>query len=219
MILQLAIGLLFIGGLAQGADLVSGPTAKAGQDCSVVKFHEEFNPLNFAEWRIDGYREGVSVKDGILRLATPGTDAKVIRMTSNRKFRYAVLKARIRLSAIGKPTNHYIGFITRDGWDDADRRQSVWLMDSCVNRFEMWWGKGSELGGTMISPEIQVNKWYDIEIRWTNEQVEFSVDGIMIGVSTKAIPDMPMPVVVDLFSSDEAPVTMEIDFLDVKQCE
>lgn len=204
---------------AYGVGFANENLDSAGQERSVVKFRDDFDSFNSSEWRAVEYSEGISAKGGILILSTPGTPAKCIRLTSHREFLYATLKARLRFSAVGKPTNHYIGFITRDCWDDASNRQSVWLMDSCVKRFEMWWGKGEELGGTLLSPDIQADRWYEIEIRWSPKQVEFLLDGKVIGSSAKAVPDVPMPVVMDMFSFENIPFTMEVDFIEVEGTE
>lgn len=199
----------------RGAGFAGESLKDASVQYSKVKFRDDFNTLNPREWKLKEYTDGVSVKNGILVLNTPGTPSKTIRMTSAREFIYAVLKTRVRFSAVGKPTNHYLGFMTRDSWDDANNRQSLWLMDSCVKRFELWRGKEGKHIPPMLSPEIQANKWYDIEIRWSKRSIEFSINGIMVGKTRNDIPDASMPMVFDLFNFENKPLTMEVDFVEI----
>lgn len=183
-------------------------------------FRDDFTGLAATQWQIAGWTQGVTCADGMLKLKTAGGPAKTISVTSSKLFRYASLEARVRFSRLGKPTFHYVGFMSRATWADPAARCAAWLMDCESDHFQLWTAKsGTEVAnmGRADSGPLEVNRWYTVKIVWTPQYVELFTDGVSNGKAAKpeAVPEVAMPVVFDLASTNEE-VEMDVDWVEIK---
>ena len=168
---------------------------------------EGFAPPLADGWRIS-HPAGATTRDGVLSLRTSDGD---VRITSQRTFRYATLRARLRYTHAPMAGRYcYLAFMERREWG---RHSCGVMIDGRTLTFQARRDNGEVLSAPLAN--LIRDQWYELEIVWEPRRVALHLDDELLAFSDnpRYVPAADLPIIVDTLSQAAGEVGFEVSRL------